>query len=926
MSYDTWSRSCRRLGLTGLVLAVGVIGAGGNAAGLSQAREAVTPMLDAGGFSVDFRDVGRTHVTGPNLLVNGNMEEVDADGMPTGWETDSYVWLPHSDPAREREIHERIRPQMRWKSCGSEPCAGKSALHLSIPRAAYDARDPAGHEFCAYCRQSLALPPLSNIVRYVLSWHHRGWSAADVPNSRPYARVTFFDAAPPGQGKQTRVYAQKIFQSTGQWRTGQLEFVVPKATRRLDVRLALAGCGEVRFDNVTLRRTEVMENGPTVRLMPGHFLDNLYCLSAGDPGVMTFGFRNEANAPIGRPQLVLQLPAGVDILDLHADAKLMDERPVRLNGTEAQQYRIDIGAWKGRIRDGTFRYPYNMWQGLTLLLTSSKSAGDARYAARYWLEDGEYSSKPLSFAIRIVPKIPVAKAPRLFKTGAVLFLVNRFATEPGVEAFAGLYKAVGFNAVHCPPSPLGAEFGRLGLERYAQPFANGYRMGNRKPGDKPEEAVFRLVDGKPRWEAICPVEVYERGEYFRTRIENDIVRRILVTERQAEQIMANWEPFMYNGKGCFCDRCREEFRAYSKLPAAEFERVWPKAVVSDHGDIWTKFRSWQHGKLMATLEQTVNAVGREAGLDSHFIPEIHYSLLTSSWDRHPHNREFAAVDYLGKLPVLESWAPYNWYVFGSGPYDYVRGLHLTCHATAREVQGFLEARLPAGERPDLIAFPYGTYEGATQPEALAFEILTYLFNGYAGAFAYLFPGGYDARYWRALANMNSFVAAVEPFVRRGRPVEKHHIEPATPLPRPDPRFLSSGGCARDIGKRWKDLPLLLSWEFELGATRLIAVGNFWERGECFFRLIPRELDGTLKYVLRDPTAQRVYADRDGNRALSAEELGRGMLLHAGAMRYSVFVLEPYREGTDYGDAVRPRAIETAMRERLPGIKERWRNR
>jgi hypothetical protein len=325
---------------------------------------------------------------------------------------------------------------------------------------------------------------------------------------------------------------------------------------------------------------------------------------------------------------------------------------------------------------------------------------------------------------------------------------------------------------------------------------------------------------------------------------------------------------------------------------------------------------------MATLEETVNALGKEVGLDSHFIPEIHYGLLTETWEENSSNREYAAVDYLGKLPVLEPWAPYNWYVFGRGPYDYVRGLHLSCHTTAQDVRRFLASRLPPDQQPRLLAFPYGTYEGATQPEAIGFEFLTYFLNGYSGAFVYLFPGGYDARYWRALAETNRLLARFEPLVCGGKAAQNHEVKPETPLPRPDPRFLSAAGCAAgsENARRWQDLPLLLSWEFEKDGARLLAVGNFWERGECFFRLTPRELDRRTRYVLHEPAARRVYTDRNGRIAQKASDFGKGVLLHVGAMRYSFFVLEPYREGVDYGTPVRPQDLEAALHERRPVIE------
>jgi hypothetical protein len=414
--------------------------------------------------------------------------------------------------------------------------------------------------------------------------------------------------------------------------------------------------------------------------------------------------------------------------------------------------------------------------------------------------------------------------------------------------------------------------------------------------------------------------VYRRGPYFREKIVNGLLRDALVTSRTAEQLMCNWEPFMYVGRGCFCDRCKEEFRQYSKLPAAELDGIWPREVISKCGELWTRFRAWQHGQLMVTLEQEIARLGQEAGHETHFIPEVYYGLLTATWAQDTSSHEHAAVDYMDKLPVINAWAPYNWYVFGSGPYDYIRGRHLNIHVTATEVQRFVAGRLPAGRRTRLIAFPYGTFEGATPPEALVMEMLTYFLDGYQGAFAYLFPGGYDSRHWRALAEMNRQLALVEPYVMGGKRRVRHALKPETPMPTADPRFLEN--CAPvEKPEQWQDASLLQSWEFQKGEMRLIAVGNFWERGESFFRLAVQGLRAGRKYLLSEPATNRVYADDRGQVAWTAEGLSRGVLLHAGALRCSFFLLEPYRAGSEYGEAVRPQDMAAAMQERLPALRQ-----
>ena len=120
-------------------------------------------------------------------------------------------------------------------------------------------------------------------------------------------------------------------------------------------------------------------------------------------------------------------------------------------------------------------------------------------------------------------------------------------------------------------------------------------------------------------------------------------------------------------------------------------------------------------------------------------------------------------------------------------------------------------------------------------------------------------------------------------------------------------------------KEWMASPLLISWEYEKDGQRLVAVGNFWERGEGFFRLSFSGLDADKTYVLREPLENRVYSGADGRMALKPDELGKGVLLHVGAMRHAFFVLEPYREGQAYGTVIRPETVETVRQQRLPAL-------
>lgn len=453
--------------------------------------------LEPGGVSIDFTGLGVTEVTGDNLITNPDMATLNADGSLAAWQRDSYVWLPVSDPATQAAMHERLKRLMNWQ-------AKDGAAYLSIPSPAYRADEPAGHEFCAIYHQHVVLPPLDKPAKYVLSCRARGFSDRAIPNSRPYFRATFYDAPDPASAGQTRVYAQNIFAPTTEWRQQELVFTAPAATRSVDLRLALTGGGEIYFDDISLRRAALQETGPGVRLMPAAFLDNTYCLASGDASTMIFGFRNESDANLDQPRLVLQLPVTVEVVDVAPTVPLLEPKPISVGDAAFTEYTFDLTGRKASIRGSDFAYPYNQWDGLSLLVRTRDPAG-SRHRARYWLQDGDYRSEPISFELRVLPALPVVQDPKRFRSGTHPFIIHGFTKPEAIAAFTRLYKQSGLNSIHLPACPLGAALGEAGIERYAQPFANGYSIG---PSPKPDSAVFRDADGKPVPEAICPVEVY----------------------------------------------------------------------------------------------------------------------------------------------------------------------------------------------------------------------------------------------------------------------------------------------------------------------------------------------------------------------------------------------------------------------------------
>jgi hypothetical protein len=894
------------------------------AAGATPAAHEQAPGLDPGGFSVNIPDAAerQSPVQGPNLLSNGGFEEVDeATKLPRNWDKDFYVYAEPQDQDRKAALLKDLAPLTRWGVGRDKPRSGRNCAFLANPRAMHAKRGVETFPFAALFRTSVKLAATAQDAKYALSLFYRGTTEADIAGrwgNKARAIVCFLDQnAWTREAKQTREIVQFSFEPKKEWNKAFSEFVVPKATRMLVVTLFLDGYGEVSFDDVDLRRV-VMDRGLTARLMPAYFVDNVFCLSSGDPGMMVFSIYDELGGERRHPQIVVELPKSVHLTGSHAQTRLLGSEPVKRDGADAIRYRFDL-AYEHFISKSCFEH----WHRFCVAVKTDLAPGPARYPVRYWVEDGDYRSKAVESALGVIPAIKPAVAPSRFESAAMFINVpfHDRGEEAAIAEFAAFYRRMGFNAVYSTYCPsFSRELANRKVRLYGDVpggLCNGYQL----PGEMPASVRFQLVDGS-YYSGICPVEVYRKGPYFQKAIKEPL-RKLIVIDRQTEHVMPNWEPYMYFFKGCFCPRCKEEFIRFSKLPREKVDKAWPADVIRDYRDLWAQFRSWQHGRLLVAMEETVNGLGKEAGVESHFVPAIAYDLFLAGWEKEERNRQIAVLDFAGELPLLAPWAPYIEDLLGK-PYQYMTGKHLALHAGASGVREFLDSRLPADKRPRIMAYlMLGPFAYFKQPEAVQFDYLTYFLDGYQGAFLYFFPEGYDARYWKAMAQTHTLIAQFEPYVTSGVRKVDHEIAPETPLAAATEQSLQECTLYDDAKKeQWKRASLLQSWEFQKQGARLIAVADFWQQGECFFRLTPKGLAAGQRYVLSEPAEGRVYAGPKGEVAWSGEELREGLLLHVGAMRHAFFLLQPYETGKTYGDtAILPRQMRSAMEQRLPAIRK-----
>ncbi len=877
--------------------------------------------LDKGGVSIDFSKVKplAAQTTGNNLLKNGSFEDVNPNGMPTGgWRAENWVWLVKGRQANAQRmaVKKKFSKLITCSTTTGNPAQGRRCVMISTPAVAHDLRVDKANGLPMFVNKlnyDVKIPENITPGTLNLSFMIRGRLDTVIPGTNNFTVII----SPKGGDDEIRKCktlgkgSLKRFPVTAGWSKMNMQFAIPADTRFISVSLCLYGCGEVFIDEIQLCKT-IVPKGVTVHMMPLSFLDNTFCLTSGRSASICFMCRNEALAKIQKPFLKLKLPNEIKVYAVGDPLEIIERRTAVQDGKKYTEYVVDLHSYKKHIPVTGYR----AWWKIAFLISTTAKPG-IQYPGFYQFVDGKYRTPWQNFTLKIIHPPKAVTPPKRFKTAPMFTTEGKFSNRSAAGKIAADVRAAGFNSVYGGfPIYQAKEFKKVGIERYTQPhfLCNGYRIGKEK---KPESALFKLADGTYRirpTEAICPVEVYTQGKYYRDAVI-PYIRDYLVTRDEADQIMCNWEPYKYDFKGCFCDRCKEEFINYSKIPRAEVKKAWPGKIIEKYRDIWIKFRSWQHGKLMETLERTVNAIGRSVGKDSHFIPETCFLSVTDD------NEDFAQynpIDYLESLPVIEPWGPYLFWNF-TLPYIYYTGDHLYTFKAGNKVKQYIAKHVPDAEkRPALIAFPHGLQldTWVTEPEAMQFEMLCYFLNGWQGAFLYFMPYGYDCRWWNAATEANRHIAAYEDFIFDGKRQDTVKVEPVTPLPAPQINRTSRG--TKLISQSLRIVQVV---EYELGAKRLIAIGNFWQKGECFFKLMVPGLQKNARYTVTQPVGKRCFIPAPERQYFTGKELADGILLQTGALRWNIYVIEPYNPKSNYGTPLDQAFMQHALEDSLPQIKK-----
>ena len=631
---------------------------------------------------------------------------------------------------------------------------------------------------------------------------------------------------------------------------------VPAGAETAVIICRLTGPGELLLQEVTVS-LEKRKMNEDIICCSMDYLDRKFYLPEKGSCPVFFVFKRDRNKVCKSVQLCLELPKGVRVAG--AD-KTVDK---------IAQDVIDVKkAFYATITKGG---GFCCWRPLMLTLEADRKLNGEIF--RYHLSvDGE-KGPVHELKLYTMPRVKVAQ-PAGFKSG-IFMQWNGALPQKVSEEYAQLLADSGFNFFRNNFSPeLLAELEKNNIDTCENwnYIRDGYPIFPKKENPAP----FLDVEGKTVRNQLCPIEVYTRGPAYKEYIQPEI-HRVL---SKNTFFVINWEVYNSDYKGCFCQKCMAEFIKYSKQPAEKIKALWPRKVVAAYHDIWVKFRSHQHGLVCKTLAEDMGAVRKGK---THFMPMVSITCFNEESAYCP---QYHPDDYLKHLKWINVWGPYFPSVGMNKPLEYTPGRYLHhYYAVANVVEYF---KKHGGKDVKITGLPYGSHAfNANLPEAVALELHNNYILGYQGSMLYWFH--FDYRYWSLMAKANAKIAATEKMVRVWDENNNVKAVPVTPHITDRHWKIHLGNTSYCPGFR-SAKSALITHAWSKGDSTLAAVGNFWEKGDVFFRLILPGKKGS--YVIRTPYAPYKH------KFVSGEELAKGVLLHISPLNWEYFLIEK-RENKSY---------------------------
>ena len=568
-------------------------------------------------------------------------------------------------------------------------------------------------------------------------------------------------------GKEVR---RRTVGDDSEWFPVRWEVQVPSGANRVRIDMCRYNVGKFHFRNITMMKQDVSDM-PEVALRQGAHgcADPSFAIGQGQAGYITWEWKRRFDVkPLKAKDIrfELTLPKGFELVSL----TFANDRTIR---TKVQDDGSTHVTFKPIGHNAVPETSYQRRAQMGAVIRATSEIGcEGIGTLRALKADGSGYSTVVTTRYYTVEAVRTKSVPKKYTNG-LLPILDKFSGTGGELAFAETAVAAGARWIVAgqftgTPEWLDA-WRKAGIQTITDTAAmirDGYYIG---PSEgRPEADRFVTTKGNRHEKHLaCPSAIYEERPFFLTNTVPFINRRLA----GFDGLWSNWEPYKYFGKNaCMCDTCRRKFAEYVGVSEEEMQQDWPKELFD--GGKWAgrieAFRAREHGRLVKTVDKYVRlATGGEMSVG--FMPGISWSQVASTWRQNNASPEICHLEYAGGLKWLEPWGPYpHW--DNTAPYFHREGAGvIESFLAARDVRSQINKDYPLPNRPKIQGFPQGYQCGwILQPEWVEMELDSYFFNGWESTVLYHFPGGYDARYWRALANATERAAKYEDYVFNGQ--------------------------------------------------------------------------------------------------------------------------------------------------------------
>lgn len=821
-------------------------------------------LLHPGGLGIDFfagteafqaRQKQRT--SSDNLLPFEKLEAKFSFGCNRG----SVPEWNATMVSAEQEMRKLVQSEIR-------KIGGKTVYWLNTPLSINAFRDEFGVPIVWHRLMPSEFLPVQPSLKYRITFKLKGEFYASPGSNRFVLTVDQFSA----ERKRVGVPLYHNCALLPNESVGEFSFITGEETRFLRAHFGLSGCGTAEVYDIQMQ-TQMVDDYE-VQLHPMATMDNQFHLASGKYGHLLFGQQVESGNMPENPKMKLTLPAGFQMLGNSRNWGNPYTETKNSDGSTTFVFPVRVYQWERLARkdySGTFP--------VLLLITTDLAPSEKLYRAEYQAIADQYQGQVKHFSLKVIPPF-AGKRPKYFQTG--VYDYRSMDTGNGsMEKFTTFYADMGFNCYFCfswvPETSQAMK--QAGIWRLAAaPLHDGFLANGPQVDKRPTYTAFLGTDGKPaHHSALCPNTVIQQSEYYREQILAPL-RKKMLEDDAFDFLMSNWEPGHFqSGSGCYCSKCKEQFRQHSGISEAELNAYWPGQIITNFRKQWFDFKSWQHALYLETFDKDLKEIAKDAG----FMPMITRDLMLDTEFNLTADNAFAVSHYANRIDWINPWGPYLGYHWKENRWP-PTGDRIRMLTAARSATRYLDrVCCDAEKRPKLLAFPLGLCVQMTiAPAALKMDTLSVYIGGWQGSTPYYFPSGYDNRYWLALAEANTLIADSERFVFEGEKLSPEKGAVVTALTAfPECPFAEFNAPDKPISALQVDT-------FRKDDDYLFTVANFWQRSEVFFRLAFPSLPVDKRYHLKNLDGNLDYG------SFSARELAEGITLHCGALRWAFFVMQP----------------------------------